>query len=157
MVHLVTPGGLGAIEGIGLDCVVGLAEGRDRHARSDRELITLSSTDSRAPYVLDIHELVRQPGAQRRVELREVSPGGLELDGVVGVPDNAELNLDLRLESVMEGVLVSGTVQAPYTGVCARCLDPVGGDLVADLQELYVYPDNHETEVSDDVEVDEDN
>lgn len=100
---------------------------------------------------------MRRPGAQRRVQLREVSPGGLELDGVVGVPDTAELELDLRLESVVEGVLVSGTVQAPYTGVCARCLDPVGGDLVVDLQELYVYRDAAETAISDDAEVDEDN
>lgn len=92
--------------------------------------------------MLDLHELGRRPGAQRQVRLRTVSPGGLELDGVVGVPDTAELDLDLRLESVVEGVLVSGTVRAPYSGVCARCLDPVAGDLVVDLQELYVYPDD---------------
>lgn len=120
-------------------------------------MITLSSTDARAPYVLDIHELARRPGAQRRVRLHEVSPGGLELDGVVGVPDTAELDLDLRLESVVEGVLVSGTVKAPYAGVCARCLDPVVGELVVDLQELYVYPDTADSvNAGGDAEVDDD-
>ena len=94
--------------------------------------------------MLDLNELERRPGAQRQVQRRLVSPGNLELDGVVGVPDTAEVDLDLRLESVMEGVLVSGTVQAPYVGVCARCLDPVAGELVVDLQELYVYSDDVE-------------
>ena len=50
------------------------------------------------------------------------------------------MELDLRLESVVEGVLVSGTVDATVTGECVRCLDAITGPLVVDLQELYVYP-----------------
>lgn len=59
---------------------------------------------------------------------------------VLGVPEGADLELDLRLESVVEGVLVSGTVSATVVGECARCLDPVSPRLVVDLQELYAYP-----------------
>lgn len=60
---------------------------------------------------------------------------------VIGVPENAVLRLDLRLESVMEGVLVTGTAQAPVTGECVRCLDPVERELEADFQEMFSYPD----------------
>jgi uncharacterized protein len=39
----------------------------------------------------------------------------------------------------MEGVLVSGTVDVPVTGQCARCLDPVEDTVELDVQELYAY------------------
>ena len=70
------------------------------------------------------------------------APADLALGGVVGVPEGADLELDLRLESVMEGVLVSGTARAPLAGECVRCLDPVDSDVDVDLQELYVYRDH---------------
>ncbi|HEY6798725.1 MAG TPA: YceD family protein [Kineosporiaceae bacterium] len=71
---------------------------------------------------------------------REVgAPADLGTD-VIGIPEGSALELDLRLESVMEGVLVSGTVRGHAAGECVRCLDDLGLDLEADLQELYVYP-----------------
>jgi uncharacterized protein len=59
---------------------------------------------------------------------------------VIGVPAGAEFELDLRLESVVEGVLVSGTVRALALGECARCLEPLEQPLETSLQELYAYP-----------------
>lgn len=75
----------------------------------------------------------------RRLARTVPAPAGLGL-GVIGAPIGSDVDLNLRLESVMEGVLVSGTARARVTGECVRCLEPVEGDLVADLQELYRYP-----------------
>jgi len=55
----------------------------------------------------------------------------------------------VRLESVMEGVLVSGTAAAPVVGECARCLDPLADRLEVKLTELFAYPDTA-TEASTD-------
>ena len=63
---------------------------------------------------------------------------------MLGVPAGSELELDLRLESVVEGVLVSGTVNATVAGECVRCLDPVTSSIEVDLQELYVHPDREQ-------------
>lgn len=41
----------------------------------------------------------------------------------------------------MEGVLVTGTATMTVSGECVRCLDPIDDELVADLQELYLYDD----------------
>jgi uncharacterized protein len=67
------------------------------------------------------------------------APAHLGVD-VLGVPEGSALELDLRLESVVEGVLVSGTVAATVTGECVRCLDPVTRSIVVDVQELYARP-----------------
>lgn len=101
--------------------------------------------DPRAPYVLDIRELGRRPGSMRPVELHLPAPADLGV-GLIGVPPGAELDLHLRMESVMEGVLVTGTVVAPLAGECGRCLDPVADRVEADLQELYAYPESGATE-----------
>lgn len=60
---------------------------------------------------------------------------------VLGVPEGSPIELDLRLEAVMEGVLVSGTARVHTVGECARCLDPVEDDVEVELQELYAYDD----------------
>jgi uncharacterized protein len=117
-------------------------------------LIALSALDPRAPFVLDVHELGRRPGTMRRVSRDVRTPTGLGLEGVVGVPEGAEVELRLRLEAVMEGVLVTGTAQAPVTGECARCLDPIDDEIAVDVQELYAYsPDEGDPEAEGDLYV----
>lgn len=69
------------------------------------------------------------------------APADLGLAEVIGVPEGAPVRLELRLESVMEGVLVTGTARAPLAGDCVRCLEPVERQLDTDFQELYSYPD----------------
>jgi uncharacterized protein len=80
------------------------------------------------------------------------APTGLGFD-LIGVPEGAPLALDVRLESVTEGVLVSGTLTAPLTGECARCLDPVTDELAADIVELFAYPDSVTDETASEDEV----
>jgi uncharacterized protein len=69
---------------------------------------------------------------------------------MIAVPEGSDVELDLRLESVLEGVLVSGTARARLVGECGRCLDPLEASLEVDLQQLYAYP---ESDADDDDEV----
>lgn len=94
--------------------------------------------DPRAPLVLDTRELGRRPGSMRRVQRTAPAPDGWGLD-MVQVPKGTDLALDLRLEAVMDGVLVSGTVTAAVAGECGRCLEPLSQDVEVDLQELFAY------------------
>lgn len=77
----------------------------------------------------------------RRLSLSVPAPAQLRVE-LIGVPEGAAVDLELRLEAVMDGVLVSGTVTAPAIGECGRCLEPVRSEVEADLQELYAYPDS---------------
>lgn len=97
--------------------------------------------DPRAPFVVDTRELGRRPGTMRELHRTVEAPAGGFMLETVGVAAGAPVTLDLRLEAVMEGVLVSGTAYAPLAGECGRCLEPVGGEVEVDLQELYVYAD----------------
>ena len=106
----------------------------------------LSSLDPQAPLVLDTRELGRRPGAQRKLRLSVPAPGGLGTE-VLGVPEGTAMQLQMRLEAVMEGVLASGVTQVPLAGECVRCLESIERTLEIDFQELYAYP---ESDVEDD-------
>ncbi|MFC9265447.1 YceD family protein [Streptomyces hydrogenans] len=98
--------------------------------------------DHRNPLVFDTHELGRRPGALQRISRTVDAPVDLGVAGVVGVPEGAPVEIELRLESVMEGVLVTGTARASAEGECVRCLEPVELELDADFQEMFSYPDS---------------
>ena len=93
--------------------------------------------------MLDTRELGRRPGSQREVELSVPAPAELGIE-VLRVPEGSPVELDLRLEAVMEGVLLTGTATAALEGECVRCLEPIEDDILARLQELYVYPEQHD-------------
>jgi uncharacterized protein len=118
--------------------------------------------DHRNPLVFDTHELGRRPGALQRLSRTVDAPKDLGIQGVVGVPEGAPVKLELRLESVMEGVLVTGTARAQAEGECVRCLEPLQLDVEADFQEMFSYPDADErgrvqrAAPDDDAEDDED-
>ena len=80
----------------------------------------------------------------RTVRFPAPAPEGIGV-ALIGVPPGADIDLDLRLESVMEGVLVSGVATVPLAGECGRCLEAVSDELTVDLQELFAYPESEST------------
>ena len=101
--------------------------------------------------MLDTRELGRRPGSQRQVTRTVPAPADLGIE-VLRVPEGAPVELDLLLEAVMEGVLVTGTAHAVLDGECARCLEPLSDEIEARFQELFVYVE-HQTSHDEDDEV----
>jgi uncharacterized protein len=77
----------------------------------------------------------------RTVTETVTSPSRIGLD-MEAIEAGAPLELDLRIESVTEGVLVSGTVSAPTVGECSRCLSRFEGSIDIALTELFAYPES---------------
>ena len=99
--------------------------------------------DARSPFVFEVHEFGLRPGAMRQFDrdlpAEKLSGGeGSTLDDLY-TSEAADLLLDLRLESVVEGVLATGRVSGSLVAECVRCLDPVEVEVDADFQELFYY------------------
>jgi uncharacterized protein len=82
---------------------------------------------------INASELRRQPGSHRRVELA-IPPLLLDLgdDRVVG-----DVVVAVDLESTIDGIVVGGTASVGWSDLCRRCLKPIEGVAVADVDELY--------------------
>src|SRR3954454_20085385 len=103
--------------------------------------MTSTRPNHASPWVLDTRPLGRRPGSMKayRFSVPVEQPMGIE---VIGLPTGAEVDLNLRLESVAEGVLVSGTASGIADGECARCLMEIKFPVAAQLRELYAYPES---------------
>ena len=94
--------------------------------------------DPRGPLVFDTRQLPRRPGSVRTETRTVPAPADLHA-GMAGVQEDSDLRLDVTLESVTEGVLVTAKAVAPVTGECARCLEPVAQTIEVSFLELFSY------------------
>ncbi|MCU1469726.1 MAG: hypothetical protein JWQ39_875 [Glaciihabitans sp.] len=95
----------------------------------------------RSALTYDVLRLPRRPGAMIAVHETVESPARIGLD-MIAIDRGAPLELDLQFQSVSEGVLVTGTVSAPTSGECARCLTATAGRVAISITELFAYPDS---------------
>ncbi len=85
---------------------------------------------------IDVRDLVDRPGSAKRVHVDErVEDMGTEL---AAVQPDAPIEGDLTLESVIEGVFVTGSVGGRLSMRCARCLREFETGFDVDMNELYV-------------------
>lgn len=92
----------------------------------------------RSPLVFDTAALSRQPGSARSETRVVPAPADLRV-ALAGVPAGADVKLDVMLEAVAGGVLVTGHASAPVTGECARCLAPLASSVDVTFRELYEF------------------
>ncbi|MTB72137.1 DUF177 domain-containing protein [Arsenicicoccus sp. MKL-02] len=112
----------------------------------------MSRLDPRSPLVFDTRELGRRPGSMHAEQRVVDAPEDLGTDVIAVAPDTP-VTIDVRYESVLEGVLVTGTITTTATGACVRCLDPVTLPVEATFQELFAYAERaarHEQVATDD-------
>ena len=91
--------------------------------------------------MLDTRELGRRPGVQREESFSVPAPADLGIE-VLRVREGEPVEIDLRLEAVLEGVLVTGSARADLSGECARCLEPISDEIEVTFQELFLYDDD---------------
>ena len=90
---------------------------------------------SARPFLVNVAAIRRSPGT-RRPERRAGPIPGLQVTGSQVVP-GADVAIDAVLEVVSGGIVVVGTVTAPWLGECRRCLRPVRDDLAVEVREIY--------------------
>ncbi|HEX2266760.1 MAG TPA: YceD family protein [Actinomycetota bacterium] len=84
---------------------------------------------------VDVRDLLEHPGASRTLRVTEGIPNlATEL---ATVPDDRAIGAEFLLESVVDGVLVSGSVSGQMTLTCARCLKTFDTGFDLAVHELF--------------------
>jgi uncharacterized protein len=94
-------------------------------------------------FKLNTYELPRRAGEMKEYELDIVVMEKFGVD-LISVPAGELIEVDARLESVTEGILLSADVYAVAQGECIRCLDPLEIVIERKIQELYNYEPTNE-------------
>lgn len=91
-----------------------------------------------SPLVVSVTNLMHRPGAMET--LTEVVPAPADLgNALIGVEEGSDIDLDIRMESVVDGILVTGSVVVDVHGECSLCLDSIDYEMSANIQELFVF------------------
>jgi len=90
------------------------------------------------PYTIPVYDLMHRPGEMRDKELDIVVPEGFG-NAVIGIRTGSTLHVDTRMESLHDGILVSGDVRGTADGECVRCLIEVKLPVRVEFAELFAY------------------
>lgn len=99
-----------------------------------------------AGFTLSVADILGRPGAYRDFVIDHPVEG---VDTALAHLEPAPAHAELRAESVVEGILVTGGINAATRLECARCLKSFGGEVGLDVCELFVAP-GHEAGADDD-------
>ncbi len=104
-----------------------------------------------SPFAFPVRDIAHRAGEMREHEVEIVVPEQWG-EGLVSVPQGEPLRLEVRLESVHEGILVTADIETQYAGVCGRCLTDIVRPVEVEFQELFGYPggEANDFEVQDD-------
>ena len=83
---------------------------------------------------IDVRDLLQHPGASRTVHVQEPVPG-LRTE-LAGVPEETPIEGDLTLESLVDGIYVTGSFGGRMRLRCARCLKEFDRVFDVDVREL---------------------
>jgi uncharacterized protein len=84
---------------------------------------------------VDVRELLQRPAAHKHVVVR--APLDDLATPVASVPPDRPVTVDVEIESVVEGLLVTGTVSATAVVSCVRCLRRFDQELEVEVRELF--------------------
>ncbi|MHC5795553.1 YceD family protein [Lacisediminihabitans sp. FW035] len=92
----------------------------------------------KTPYTVDVYDLMHRPGEMRERALDIVVPEEFG-NAMIGIKSGSELQVDLRMESLHDGILVSADIDGTASGECGRCLIDIEQAVRVEIQELFAY------------------
>lgn len=97
------------------------------------------------PFQIGIRDLVGKPGQMREHEL-EASFDDRVGEGLAAVAPSETVAIDVRLESVHEGILATGVASVTADAECSRCLQAFRLPVEVDFIELFAYDRSEDSE-----------
>ena len=92
----------------------------------------------KTPYTVDVYDLMHRPGEMRERSIDIVVPEEFG-NAMIAVKAGSDLRVDLRMESLHDGILVSADIDGTAAGECGRCLIDIEQAIQVEIQELFAY------------------
>lgn len=97
------------------------------------------------PFRIGIRDLVGKPG-QMRAHGIDAAFDDKVGEGLAAVAPSETIAIDVRLESVHEGILATGVASTTADAECSRCLLPFRMPVEVDFVELFAYDRSEDSE-----------
>ncbi|KFI73625.1 hypothetical protein BMIN_1060 [Bifidobacterium minimum] len=106
------------------------------------------------PWTVPLASLSIAPGHTRDLDATVPAPSGIG-DEVIGVDEGDDVTVVGTLDSVVDGVLLTGRITAPVHASCSRCLTPLDRDWTIPITTFFPYdgPAGNDHDGNDEIEI----
>lgn len=91
-------------------------------------------------WTVPVAQVGSRAGQTMQVDRDFPAPGGIG-DSIVGVKEGEPIHVNGQFDSIIDGLIFTGTFTAPVTAVCARCDKDLSGDWSEQVTAFFPYED----------------
>ena len=83
-------------------------------------------------------QVASRPGQSKPIDTVFPAPSGIG-DDIVGVREGADVRVVGSFDSIVDGLVFTGRIEAPLTAECTRCLKPIDPDWTVNATLFFPY------------------
>ena len=91
-------------------------------------------------WTVPVAQVGSRAGQTMQIDRDFPAPGGIG-DSIVGVKEGEPIHVNGQFDSIIDGLIFTGTFTAPVTAVCARCDRDLSGDWSEQVTAFFPYED----------------
>ena len=89
-------------------------------------------------WAVSVAQVASRPGQSKPIDTVFPAPSGIG-DDIVGVREGADVRVVGSFDSIVDGLVFTGRIEAPLTAECTRCLKPSDPDWTVNVTLFFPY------------------
>ena len=89
-------------------------------------------------WAVSVAQVASRPGQSKPIDIVFPAPSGIG-DDIVGVREGADVRVVGSFDSIVDGLVFTGRIEAPLTAECTRCLKPIDPDWTVNATLFFPY------------------
>ena len=89
-------------------------------------------------WAVSVAQVASRPGQCKPIDTVFPAPSGIG-DDIVGVREGADVRVVGSFDSIVDGLVFTGRIEAPLTAECTRCLKPIDPDWTVNATLFFPY------------------
>ncbi|MBT1164930.1 YceD family protein [Bifidobacterium felsineum] len=91
-----------------------------------------------SPWAISVAQIASRAGQSKSVDADFPAPSGIG-DNIVGIKEGAPVHVTGQFDSIVDGLIFTGRLVAPFVSECTRCLKPIDEDWPVDVTVFFPY------------------
>ena len=91
-----------------------------------------------SPRAIPVAQIASRAGQSKPIDADFPAPSGIG-DSIVGIKEGEPVHVSGQFDSIVDGLIFTGRLVAPFVSECTRCLKPIDEDWPVDVTVFFPY------------------
>lgn len=91
-----------------------------------------------SPWAIPVAQIASRAGQSKTIDADFPAPSGIG-DDIVGIKEGTPVHVRGQFDSIVDGLIFTGRIVAPFVSECTRCLKPIDKDWPVDVTVFFPY------------------